>query len=483
MMLRSVSRSVVVIAAVLSLAATAVSADGGLRATGRVRSAEPGPGVSIALGTGYGFTESVLEANDAHHRIGGGAALAVGVARWLELGGEVRGRYDKHTGDMPDDGFVGDPRLWATATRALSRGDTDGSWLGLRLGVWLPGDEVPSIDPDAISVDASAIYTRRAGAMTISGTAGFRLDRSGNSVDASMLSFPDKLGLGISDYDAVLVGAAVTRRGAGVVLFGEVSWDVLVGDGAPSALESPLRVGLGARKPLDDSLTLEGQLEVAASARPEIDATLVNVEPRVAAIIGLSWRPRPRAQVAPVVVARPDEPEPPPPPPPPAAPTTGSVKGRIVGPDGAPLPDAIVRLGARTATTGEDGTFTLDDVTPGSVDVIVERPGHEPTQRTLAITAGLESQLEVTLARVKPPSQIRGLVRSFDGKGLGATVRVEPAGVEVTAGADGSFQVDVPPGTYTIVVSMPGYEPQEKVVKVEEQGVAVKNIELRRARR
>ena len=483
-MVPTMSRSVMVIAAVLGLAATTAAtaaADAGLRATGRVRSAEPGPGVSIALGTGYGFTEGVLDANDAHHRIGGAAALAVRVARWLELGGEVRGRYDKHTGDMPDDGFVGDPRLWATATRALARGDTGGSWLGLRLGVWLPGDEVPSIETDAISVDAAALYTMRTGAITFTGTAGFRIDRSGNSVDASMLSFPDKLGLGISDYDAVLVGAQVTRNGGGVVLFGEASWDLLVGEGAPSPLESPLRVGVGARKALDDSLTLEGQLELAASARPEIDETLVNVEPRVAAIVGLSWRPRPPAKVSPIVVTGPDEPAPPPPPPP--LPTTGSVKGRIVDGDGAPLPDATVRLGARTATTGDDGTFTLAEITPGSVDVIVERPGHEPAQRTLAITAGLESQLDVTLARVKPPSQIRGLVRSFDGKGLGATVRVEPAGVEVTAAADGSFQIDVPPGTYTVVVSMAGYETQRKEVTVEEEGVAVKNIELRRAKK
>lgn len=478
-------KSVMVLALVMVGSATAF-ADGGLRATGRVRSAEPGPGVSIALGTGYGFTEGVLDANDAHHRLGGSAALAIRATRWLELGGEVRGRYDKHTGDMPDDGFVGDPRFWVTAMRALSTREGGGTWLGFKLGLWLPGDDVPSIQTDAISVDGSAIVSVTSGAMTFTGTGGFRLDNSGKSVENRMLSFPDKLGLGISDYDAVLLGAGVTRRigGAtgGVDLFGEASWDLLVGEGAPSPLESPLRVGVGARKALDDSVTFEGQLEVSASSRPVIDETLVNVEPRVSAMVGLSWRPRPKAKVAPIVVAdETKDPEPPPPPPP--QPTVGSVKGRIVDADGAPLPGATIRLGARTATTGDDGTFTLADVTPGSVDVLVERAGHEPTQRTLTITAGAESQLDVTLTRVKPPSQIRGLVRSFDGKGLGATVRVEPAGLEVIAGADGSFQLDVPPGTYTVIVSMTGYETQKKEVTVEEEGVAVKNIELRRARK
>jgi hypothetical protein len=474
--------SVLVSVVVLGLVVSRAAADGGLRATGRVRSAEPGPGVAIALGTGYGFTENVLDANDAHHRIGGVIALAARLARGIELGGELRGRYDKHTGDQPDDGFVGDPRLWLTGSRALATRDGGGSWVGLRLGVWLPGDDVPSVETDAISVDASAIYSTRSGAMTFTGTAGFRLDRSRNSVEG-MLTFPDKVGIGISDYDAVLVGAALTRQRGGTGLFGEVSWDLLIGDGAPSPNESPLRVGLGVRRALDDSLTLEGQLELSASMRPEIDETLVNVEPRVAAIVGLSWRPRPTATTAPIIVERPVEQPDLPLPPPPPVPTTGSVKGRIIDAEGAPLPGATVRLGARNATTGDDGTFTLTEVTPGSVDVLVERPGHEPTRRTLAISAGLESQLDVTLKRVKPPSQIRGLVRSFDGKGLGATVRVEPAGLEVVAGPDGSFAIDVPPGAYTIVVSMPGYDTQKKDVAVEDEGVAVKNIELRKARR
>ena len=202
--------------------------------------------------------------------------------------------------------------------------ENGGNWLGLRLGVWLPGTDVPSIQTDAITLDATGVYTMRSGALTFTGTAGYRLDNSGKSVPDRNLSYPDKLGLGISDYDAILVGAALSRKGAsGWDVFGETSWDILVGEGAPSALESPLRVGVGARKALDDSVTLEGELEVSASSRPVIDETLVNVEPRVSAIVGLSWHPRPPAKVVPIIVEdKPKEPEPPPPPP---LPTTGSV--------------------------------------------------------------------------------------------------------------------------------------------------------------
>jgi hypothetical protein len=462
----------------LAMLTGVAAADGGLRATGRVRSAEPGPSFAAALGTGYGFTEGVLEMDDAHHRIGGLAALALSATPWLELGGELRGRYDKHTGTMPDDGFIGDPRLWAKLGGSVG-GDR---YLGLRLGVWLPGADAPSIEPGAISLDAAGLFTIAGGGTSFTATAGFRLDRSSESVDADALSPPDRLGLGISESNAVLLGLGVARGGASQV-FGEITMDLLLGDGAPSAMQSPLRVGAGVRRALDASVSLEAMLEVAASQRPAPgDEALVAIEPRVSATVGLSWRPRPAPAARPVVDVvekAPDPVEPPPPPPP----TTGGVRGKILDPDGAPLPGATVRLGVNSATTGEDGTFTLDTIPPGEVELIIERPGHEPLRHKATITAGGEVAVDLTLARVKLPSVIRGVVRNYGGQGLAAKVRVEPLGLEVTANADGSFEIEVPPGKYTVVVSHAGYTTQEsKNVEVEDQGVTSRNIELRKAK-
>jgi len=82
------------------------------------------------------------------------------------------------------------------------------------------------------------------------------------------------------------------------------------------------------------------------------------------------------------------------------------------------------------------------------------------------------------LVAVPPPSQIRGVVRSFDGKAVGARIRIEPPGTETRVDDKGSFQIDVPPGSYDIVVEAAGYVTQRRRVQVEPQGVVILNADL-----
>ncbi len=453
-----------------------------LTALGRVRAIGPGPGVSAALSSGYGFTGAVLGTDDQHHRASGALGLAVRALPWLELTGGVTGRYDRHSGDGTDDGFIGDPRLGVTLGGAM----TDRDALGLRLGVWVPGADAPSVELAATTVDAAVVYTRTVGALAITATGGFRLDNSTESVDAASLSPADRLGLGLSDANAALVGLGVTHRRGATALFGELSGEVLVGDEAPAALESPLRVGAGVRRAIDRALTLEALVEVGLSQRPDLMALppdrLIDVEPRLAIAIGLSWRPAtptPRA----VVIETPPPVEPPPvEPPPPPAPTTGPLTGTVVDDGGSPLPDTTITIGTVTVMTGEDGTFTVAELPAGEVTVGAERGGYQPFTGTVTIVAGPGAQLPITLVRVVPKSQIRGLVRDFGGKGLVAKIRIEPLGLDVVSAADGTFAVDAPPGTYTVTVTATGYRSQKKTALVVDGGVAILNLELVKGR-
>lgn len=492
------TRAVTALALTLTLIVLTVAgparADDGLQATGHVPSAARGPTVAVALGAGYGYSREILEGTDAHHRVGGGLAVAWRVIPWLELGLDLRGRYDKHTGDLTDDGLIGEPRMWLRASRAIG----PATWLGARVGVWLPGGEAPSIQLDATTVDVAGLVTWAPAATRLQALLGFRLDRSRYAIDATTLSMPDRVGLGWSDSDALLIGVEASRRiGAWqprVELSGELrvrapSTNVTGADAMASAANSPARLELGVRRRLTSALTVEVAADLGLSERPSIYAltahALVAVEPRLAATVGLSWRPAPPVRravvVVPEVVVTPPVDEPPPPPPPPA---TGTLRGRIVD-DGGPLDGAHVTIGQLGAVTGVDGTFAIPGLAPGEVEVVIERDGHEPIRTTVTIVAdGVDGPApalgDVTLARVRPPSQIRGLVRDAVGRGVAATVRVEELSREVVAAADGTFAIDVPPGTYHVVVTMAGFRTQTRTYAVEVDGVTIANIDLRR---
>ena len=96
----------------------------------------------------------------------------------------------------------------------------------------------------------------------------------------------------------------------------------------------------------------------------------------------------------------------------------------------------------------------------------------------LRVTATPPTTLSAQLEPDLPAAQIRGMIRSFQGKPLAARIVIDPPGTEVTTDPGGLFQVDVEPGTYTITVSVPGYVEQHRTLKVGESAVVVFNADL-----
>jgi len=74
------------------------------------------------------------------------------------------------------------------------------------------------------------------------------------------------------------------------------------------------------------------------------------------------------------------------------------------------------------------------------------------------------------------------MVRSFEGKPLSATIRVEPLGKEVQTDEQGYFQIDVQPGTYQVTVTSEGYKEQRTTLNVREKSVVVFNADLTKKR-
>ena len=446
-------------------------------------------GAALAASGGYGYTEGVLGTGDHHDRLFGTLAGSVRPTPWLAFALRFDGRYD-HDSDPAGNasGFVGDPRAFVR----IGTNFASGFRLGAQLGLWLPGDKAPSLVFKAATLDltAMAAYAPDGSPLVLAIHAGGRWDNSSASVpDASRLSGSERLELGINSASGILsgVGASyqVSKR---VELLGDVSADWLVGSSAPSALESPIVAALGARWDANErgTVSLEFAIQASPSERPNVTAgqPLVDVEPRVSGSFGIVLRPGGGAAPAPAappqeetiqetVVA--------------TAATTAAVKGAVTTATGAPLAHAQVRLtppsgDARTAETESDGGFEFDDVPLGSATLDVQAKGYAAVQRPITVDAKKTADVTIALDPAIPPAQIRGLVRDFLGKPVAATVVIEPLGTTATVAADGSFAIDVKPGSYDVSITAKGYAPQKRKVVVEPQGVTLLNVDLRGSR-
>ncbi|HVU03218.1 MAG TPA: carboxypeptidase regulatory-like domain-containing protein [Polyangiaceae bacterium] len=454
---------------------------------GIVRVGVPGLGprrVAVAGTAGYGMTESQGAGDGAHHRLGGTAAVGVAPISALELALRFDGRYDLH----PDDGQgthgagVGDPRFIARFGAAASSSFR----VGVEAAAWLPGKDAPSVAFDATTLDAKLLgaYAPEGGPV-VGLAAGFRLDQSKNAApDLARLRSGDRLALGLSDSSAVLAGLGVSYPLSSTELLGEVSADLLVGSKAPGLGKSPMRVDLGVRHHLSRSLALEVLGEVSPSGRPGLAPTdpLVPVEPRFSLMAGLRFRLPFDAEPEPAPgPTGPEQKTPEQKTPVAAAATTGSLRVVVLAEDGTGVPDATV-----TVKVGEEarplenagGTYSAKDLPVGPVAVSVTAEGFAPAEQSVNVTAAESAPTEIRLKALAPSGQLRGLIRSFAGKGISATIHVEPGDGEVKTDGQGAFTLDVPPGDYEVSIRAQGFKEQRRKVHVDENGVTVINAEL-----
>jgi hypothetical protein len=413
------------------------AATGSARALARVPVAGPSPrSLTFIAASGYGYTESVLGSGDRHDRAMARLGVEGRATPWLGLALRFDGRYDHHSlpGGAADSGLVGDPRVQIRADRALGGGFA----VGARAGVWLPGRNAPSIAWSAMTPELIGMASYASSGVSIPITlalnVGYRSDQSARTAtDAAMLSASDRSALGVSAFDAVLLGASASTGRGRVRGYAEWSWDLLVGSGSPAPLTSPMILGAGVRIAASEALGVEVAAEVSPSRRPEMSATapLVPIPPRLAGWIGLTYAigaqrpvPAPRPPAAEVT--------------PPAEQPPVKVAPPVV-PDPAP------------AVAGDD------DPKPSL-----------------------------------PGGQIRGYIRSLRGRTVDAEIEVREVGREAGKSdapapqalhaQDGRFELDVAPGNYEVRVSAPGYESQRRHIQVEQNGVTLLNVDLRGAR-
>jgi hypothetical protein len=457
-------------------------ADDALPGVMRVDSAAPIPkGIGLAMASGYGYTGAELDDSDTHHRGSGRLAAAYRIIPDLAVVLRFDGRYDKHSGEVggSDDGWVGDPRLIGRFRKSIS----DSLSAGVQVGFWAPSSDVPSIDFDALSIEGvgALTYTNPAGTMAVSFNAGYRLDRSDASVEEpERLSLADRLSLGLSEFNALLVGLGTSYKIGEAEILAEWGLDLLQGAGKPAFSQSPMRIGLGARMPLTDAVELfgTGEFRLSKVDSAEIMTSLLPFEPKFQALFGMNLRFGADKPVVEKIIVDDTKKEPTPEPDP-----TVAFKG-VINSGGAPVPNASLVIRdkdgkEKTTQTGADGSFVLEDVLVGTVTVTVSADGFEDKTQTVNLAEGVPD-LDLALEAVLPPGQLRGLVRSFRGKPLTATLTVMPVNETLQTAADGTFELDLPPGDYDVTVVVPGYTDQTRQIHIDDGGVTIMNVDLRK---
>jgi hypothetical protein len=449
----------------------------------------PNRWVTGALTAGYGYTEPQGGGDGGHHRQLARAAIAAWPVAWLGAGLRLDERYDYHPKGGPgrgsDDGWMIDPML---ALRAAFR-VAESVHVGPDLSIWLPGNEHFGDSLDATTVDARLLATASMGQLYAGALVGYRLDRSGHAgKDAARLAPGDRLALGLSDFDAWLLGAGASYAVKETLIKGEVTADLLFGSGAPSVSRSPWRAAAGVERIIGRAFSLEALVEFSLSARPPTGpgAPLVPVEPRITGLLGLHYRPfAGRSEPVPDLAAPPEQKPPTPTPaavsPPPAPPTHSALDVALTDDVGQPIPGARLTLEAGgqsyPLTDAGQGKYHLDQAPVGSGKLHTEAPGFLPIDQTVEVTRS-PANLEIRAQPALPSGQVRGLVRSFRGKPVSAKIRIEPSGAETTTDKQGFFQVDVQPGEYEVVIEAAGFTSQRRRVNVQERGVVVLNADL-----
>jgi hypothetical protein len=161
----------------------------------------------------------------------------------------------------------------------------------------------------------------------------------------------------------------------------------------------------------------------------------------------------------------------------------------LVDNSGHPISDARITIkipaqGAEPAQTRpvplrDRNLYVVDDVPVGEIEFLIEADLLKAHTQTASVVEGKPLVLAVTLLPAATlGSQLRGLVRSYTGTGLKASIQVDPGTLRATCGDDGSFELALPPGNYKVLIEAEGYRAQRRSLQVREEGVTVLNADL-----
>lgn len=459
---------------------------------------------------GYGRRGGLLGGDHVLNRFVGGVAISYAPLHGLMFGFSTDGRLDRHSGIATNEqGLVGDPRLFIRGGKTLSA-----VALGAQLSVLIPGKDAPSFVFPATTVEGRALASFAAGPATLSLNAGFRLDRTSKSlvdkdgvvVRQASFSRADQVSLGISDYNAGVAGVHAYMPFGKAYVGAEASADFFVGSKTGKETPGPtIRGGLTGGLQIADRISAFAYVEGSKIGKISLDANAANLIPLVpyetTFTVGLGvfasfGGPARSNSTFSVVVNKkcqhPDDPQASNPDDrdcPPKVQKQATLAGLVHDDAGQPVVGAKVEVKVAdkigSAFTDSKGTFTIGDLPLGDSQLTIEVDGKKPVKVGQVLVEGDNLPTTFTLETILPPGELRGVVRAqSNGKPLTAKILVAATATTVEqtvkTEANGTFAVALPPGTYSAIVTADGMAPQTLEVVIEANGVAIKNVDLRK---
>ncbi|MEV4224962.1 S8 family serine peptidase [Nonomuraea sp. NPDC049725] len=133
----------------------------------------------------------------------------------------------------------------------------------------------------------------------------------------------------------------------------------------------------------------------------------------------------------------------------------GTLNGTITA-NGRPLSGADVTVTGpvgRTGGTGQDGTYSLLRVPPGSYQVTVSKFGYSPVTTTATVVDGQSSTADATLTR-RPDAVVTGTITTAGVPEQGATVvAFSTRPVKAVTDSSGRYELTLPHDTYRLEIT------------------------------
>ncbi|GAB4148326.1 MAG: hypothetical protein Fur0021_08040 [Candidatus Promineifilaceae bacterium] len=159
------------------------------------------------------------------------------------------------------------------------------------------------------------------------------------------------------------------------------------------------------------------------------------------------------------------------------------VVAAVVRSQGQPLANTPITI---TTSAGQSLPYVTDaagqftaPLGAGSYQVTADVYGHHLFNRTVIVVDGYTSTVQINLAR-RPMGRIAGIIQSADAHIpiAGARIRISDTPLAASSGADGSYELELLPGTYMMSVAAVGYQQLQIPLTVALGAMQTVNIDL-----